>query len=67
MQLLEPQKRVHLEGCKLYSLLFLPSGTLPCTGRVCVDCSDTGRQDIGHVFLLLLVLLEPWWVPAHPL
>lgn len=45
MQLLEPQKWGHLEGCKVYSLRFLFSGTLPCTETICVHRSDTGWQD----------------------
>lgn len=33
------------------AVLFLPSGTLPCTETMCVDCSDTGWQDMGHISL----------------
>lgn len=43
--LLKPQKWGHLKGCKLCSLLFLPSGTLPRAEKTCVSCSETAWQD----------------------
>lgn len=51
VQLLRPQKWGHLEGCELHSLLFLLSGTLPCTETACVDCSNTHWRDTGYISL----------------